>query len=571
MARMRCGVAAVEALRVAGVTKVFGLMGSSTLEMYDALYDAKDIEYVGVRHENCGMHMADAYGRVTRTPGVFLCGQAGPGSANMVLGLAQAKLAYSPVVAITGLPSTEHLGRDAFQEIDQHTLFLPVTKRVMTVPRAERIPEFILEAFRVANGGRRGPVVVNIPRDLFNQEIDVTLPAAPGMTAPPAADRATLEKIKQMILASRAPVIHAGAGVKWGRGSEKLLTLAEKLQIPITNSAGHADVVPVDHPLHAGGMGPRGNPVASSLVREADLVLAFGTRLGFNTTFYKYTDISPAAKIVQVDIDPLAIGRYFPVALGVAADAGAVAESLAATMDVITADAAPWRARNTKLRADTQQLWQSRDAAGAAAGKPLHPDVIYAELRKVAPRDAIFTLDAGTTGFQATDQLPCRTVPSLITPLDCGMVGFSYAAGLGAKVAGRGRTVISLMGDGGFGMTMGEMATAVMHGINTIALVMDNGTWGSEIAYQRDFYNNRFIGAHVLSPRFDEVMKLCGGNGYFVTEPGATADAITQAMAGGKPAVIHVKVDPEAVVSFRKDALKKRDAAPATPSPAGTG
>ncbi|MDP3715770.1 MAG: thiamine pyrophosphate-binding protein, partial [Burkholderiales bacterium] len=136
MKKMRCGVAAVEALRVAGVTKVFGLMGSSTLEMYDALYDLKDeIEYIGVRHENCGTHMADAYGRMTQTPGVFICGQAGPGSANMVLGLAQAKFAYSPVVAITGLAATEHLGRDAFQEIDQNTLFLTVTTRVRTVPR----------------------------------------------------------------------------------------------------------------------------------------------------------------------------------------------------------------------------------------------------------------------------------------------------------------------------------------------------------------------------------------------------------------------------------------------------
>ena len=561
MAKMRCGVAAVEAMRAAGVTKVFGLMGSSTLEIYDALYDAKDMEYIGVRHENCGMHMADAYGRMTQTPGLFMCGQAGPGSANMVLGLAQAKLAYSPVVAITGLPSTEHLGRDAFQEIDQHTLFLPVTKRVMTVPRPERIPEFILEAMRIANSGRRGPVVVNIPRDLFNHDIDVEMPRAgsPQASIAPAADRATLEKIRQMILAAKAPVIHAGAGIKWARASEKLVKLAEKLQIPITNSAGHADVVPCDHPLYAGGMGPRGNPVASTLMREADLVLALGTRLGFNTTFYKYNDISKTAKIVQVDIDPIALGRHFPVELGVAADAGAVVEALADIMAPISPEQAPWRARNEKFRQDYQELWRQRESSGGRGDKPLHPDVIYAELRQVAPRDAIFTLDAGTTGFQATDQLPCRTVPSLITPLDCGMVGFSYAAGLGAQVAAPGRTVISLMGDGGFGMTMGEMATAVMHNINTIAVVMDNGTWGSEIAYQRDFYNNRYIGAHVHSPRFDEVMKLCGGNGYFVTEAGGTAQAIRQAMAGGKPAVIHVKVDPEAVVSFRKDALKKRD------------
>ena len=561
MAKMKCGVAAVEALRAAGVTKIFGLMGSSTLEMYDALYDAKDMEYVGVRHENCGAHMADAYGRVTQTAGLFICGQAGPGSVNMVLGLAAAKMAYSPVVVITGLPSTEHLGRDAFQEIDQHTVFLPVTKRVFTVPRPERIPEFILEAFRIANSGRRGPVVVQIPRDLFNHDVDVAIPPSGSQPALAggAVDRATLDRIRAMLLAAKAPVIHAGAGIKWGRGTLSLLKLAEKLQLPITTSAGHGDLAPVDHPLYAGGMGARGNPVASGLTREADLVLALGTRLGFNTSRYKYDDLSPAAKIVQVDIDPIAIGRHFPVALGIVGDAGMIAGALADSMDAIPAGKAPWQARNDRFRQERAELLQRREQSGASTKQPLHPDVIYAELRKIAPRDALFTVDAGTTGLQATDQLPYYTVPSLITPLDCGNIGFSYAAGLGAKVAAPKRTVISLMGDGGFGMTMGEMNTAVMHNINTIAIVMDNGTWGSEIAYQRDFYNHRYIGAHVHSPRFDEVMKLSGGNGYFVTAPGETADAVRQAMAGGKPAVIHVKVDPAAVVSFRTDALRKRD------------
>lgn len=559
MKKMRCGVAAVEALRAAGVSKVFGLMGSSTLEMYDALYDAKDIEYIGVRHENCGMHMADAYGRVTQTPGVFICGQAGPGSANMVLGLAQARFAYSPVVAITGLPATEHMGRDAFQEIDQHTLFLPVTKRVMTVPRPDRIPEFILEAFRIANAGRRGPVVVNIPRDLFNHDIEADIPQRYAMDIKaPAADAATLAEIQKLILAAKKPVIHAGAGIKWARASGKLAALAEKLQIPVTSSAGHADILPMDFPLHAGGVGPRGNPVASNLTREADLIIALGTRLGFNTTFYKYTDISPTAKIVQVDIDPVALGRYFPATLAVAADAGAVIDGLAALMAPVAAGAAPWRARNEEYLKARAALWAEREASGARTQQPLHPDVIYAEVRKAAPRNSIFTLDAGTTGFQATDQLPCYEAPALLTPLDCGMVGFSYAAGLGAKVAAPGRAVISLMGDGGFGMTMGEMATAVMHNIPAIAVVMDNGTWGSEIAYQRDFYNGRYIGAHVHSPRFDEVMKLTGGNGYHPTAAGETADALRDALKAGKPAIIHVKIDPEATISFRKDALKKR-------------
>jgi acetolactate synthase-1/2/3 large subunit/sulfoacetaldehyde acetyltransferase len=262
---------------------------------------------------------------------------------------------------------------------------------------------------------------------------------------------------------------------------------------------------------------------------------------------------------VQVDIDPIAVGRYFPVALGIAGDASAVAAALVDMMAAIPADKAPWQERNAKFVRERQQLVQQREASERQDGRLLHPDVIYAELRQVAPRDALFTLDAGTTGLQATDQLPYYTVPALLTPLDCASIGFSYAAGLGAKVAAPRRTVISLMGDGGFGMTMGEMATAVMHDIPTIAVVMDNGAWGSEIAYQRDFFNRRYIGAHVHSPRFDEVMKLTGGVGYYATERGETADAVNQAMKEGKPAVVHVKVDPDAVISFRTDALKKRN------------
>ncbi|MGQ0525510.1 MAG: thiamine pyrophosphate-binding protein [Betaproteobacteria bacterium] len=558
MAKMSCGRAAVEALRAAGVTKVFGLMGSSTLEMYDALYDARDMTYVGVRNENCGAHMADAYARVTQTPGLFICGQAGPGSINMMLGLAAAKMAYSPLVAITGLPATEHLGRDGFQEIDQHTAFLPVTKRVMTVPRAERIPEFIVEAFRIANSGRRGPVVVMIPRDLFNHDVDIDVPGTLSEMSGGAVDGAALARMREMLAQARKPVIHAGAGIKWGRGTASLVKLAERLQLPITTSAGHGDLAPVDHPLYAGAIGARGNPVASALMREADLILALGTRLGFNTTRYQYDSLSRDARIVQVDIDPVAVGRYFPVALGIVGDAGTVAAALCAAVEPVSAREAPWRARNERFVAERDLLLEKREESGSRSAKPLHPDVIYAELRKVAPRDALFTVDAGTTGLQATDQLPYHMTPALLTPLDCASIGFSYAAGIGAKVAAPHRTVISLMGDGGFGMTMGEMATAVMHEIPTIAVVMDNGAWGSEIAYQRDFFNRRYIGAHVLSPRFDEVMKLTGGAGYYVTERGETADAVGQAMKEGRPAVIHAKVDPEAVISFRTDAMKKR-------------
>ena len=173
-----------------------------------------------------------------------------------------------------------------------------------------------------------------------------------------------------------------------GARHSSLLKLAEALHLPITTSAGHGDLAPVDHPLYAGGIGPRGNPVASRLTREADCILALGTRLGFNTTFYRYTDIAPTARIVQVDIDPLAIGRYFPVALGVVADAGTVAGALADLMKPMAAEQVPWHARNAQFCQERDALLQQREHAGASPRTPLHPDRVYAELRQVAPRDA---------------------------------------------------------------------------------------------------------------------------------------------------------------------------------------
>ncbi len=557
---MNGGEAVVSALRAAGVKHVFGLLGSTTMEVYDALYDCKDLTYVGVRDERAGTHMADAVGRVSGNPGVFLAGQAGPGSANMVTGLAQALLAYSPVVAITGLAATGHLGRDAFQEIDQQALFAPITKRTITVPRADRIPEFIKEAFRIAGSGRRGPVVVQIPRDLFAQtiEADIQNPSDYRVSMQRPAVGPEIEQICDLLRKARAPVIVAGGGIKWGKGSSALAVLAQRLAIPVTASAGHADVLPSDHPMFFGQVGPRGNPVASELTREADLILALGTRLGFNTTFYGYNDLSPHAAIVQVDIEPEAIGRYFPVAVGIVADAGAVARSIDKGTAELDGSKVPWRARTEKAAEERKVLWEQRDAEGQSRAKPLAAARVFKEIRDVIPRNAIVTLDAGTMCLQATDQLRYFTPPALLTPLDFGLVGFSYAAGLGAKVAAPDRPVVTLMGDGGFAMTMAEITTAVRHKLNTVAVVLDNGCWGAEKAYQRDFYNGRFMGSDIDSPPFDRVAELCGARGYAVTAPGELSAALDAALAGQKPAVIHVKVDPNAMISFRRDSFQHR-------------
>lgn len=560
MALMNGGEAVVAALRAAGVDHIFGLLGSSTMEMYDALYDCGEIRYIGVRDERAGTHMADAFGRIAGRPAVVLAGQAGPGAANLTTGLAQALLAYSPVVAITGLASSEHLGRGAFQEIDQQALFAPIAKRTITVPKAERLPEFVKEAVRLANSGRRGPVVLNIPRDMFAAQIEAEVQRADdyAIATEGTLNPAALARVAKLVEGAASPVIMAGAGVKWGRGSAAVLRLAEALELPVTASAGHADVIPNDHPMFAGMIGPRGNEAASRLTREADLVLALGTRLGFNTTFYTNDHLNADAKIVQVDISPDAIGRYFPVAEGIIGDAGAVAAALAD--QVRKPDPLPWAARNEIFKEERAALLAEREAAGASELTPLAPGRVFAELRQALPRDAIVTLDAGTMCLQATDQLRYFAPPALLSPLDFGLVGFSYAAGIGAKCAAPERPVVTLMGDGGFAMTMAEIATAVQSAIPTVAVVLDNGCWGAEKAYQRDFYNGRYIGADIVGPDYDKVAELCGAKGWHVTEPGGLADALSEALATGEPAVVHVKVDPNAMISFRRDSFKHRAA-----------
>lgn len=556
---MNGGEAVVAALRAAGVTHIFGLLGSTTMEVYDALYGVEDIKYVGVRDERAGVHMADAFGRLSRTPGVFLAGQAGPGAANMVTALAQAKLAYSPVVAITGLASSTHLGRDAFQEIDQQTLFSAVTKKTMTVPRADRIAEFIREAFRIANSGRRGPVVVQIARDLFAQEIgevsaDQMFPAHQTSFS---VDDATITSVLSMLEGAQRPLIIGGAGIKWARGSENLAKAAEALGVPVVASAGHGDIMPNDHPLFFGQVGPRGNPVASRLAREADVIIALGTRLGFNTTFYTYDNLSRDAKIVQVDVEAEALGRYFPINLGVLSDAGSFANVLLSKAQGRAANA-QWNAWRDGAVSDRVALWNEREAEGASEQLPLSAARVFKEIRDALPRDAIVTIDAGTMCLQATDQLKFYSTPGLVSPLDFGLVGFSYAAGLGAKAAAPHRPVVSLMGDGGFAMTMAEITTAVSENLSTVAVILDNGCWGAEKAYQRDFYDGRYVGADVPPIPYNAFAELVGAKGYSVSKPGELAATLAKAIASGEPSVIQVKVDPNAIISFRRNSFKHR-------------
>ncbi len=554
------GQAVVEALKNENVRHVFGLIGSATMEVFDGLYEANSIRFIGVHDERTGTHMADGYARASGGPGVIVAGQNGPGATNLLTGLAQASAAYSPVVAIAGALSSGHVYRDAFQEVDQHAALSPVTKSSVTVPSVGRIPELFQAGFRTALTPRRGPVLLNLPRDVQSAKAVFPEPPAPEtyrVQFAPAAPAAAVAQAAQMLLDAERPVIVAGGGIKNGGGAAQAIALAEMLDAPIAMSPGHGDAIPFGHPLNAGQMGPRGNPVASRLVNEADVILALGTRLGFNSTFYSYDNINRDAAIVQVEIEPTEIGRHFPVALGIWADAPTVADQLAEAVRSAAAirEASDWTAQ---FQAERRAFLARRDAEAVMDEAPIQPSGLFRAFRRVLPRDAAIVLDAGTMTLQATDALEYWEPPCLFTPLDFGLVGFSFACGLGVKAAQPDRPVVSFAGDGGFGMQVSELSTAVDAGLNTVSIVMNNGCWGAEKAYQRDFFGGRYIGADVSSPPFDELARLYGAVGYRVERLSEVEDAVAAALDADAPAVVDIKVDPDALYSFRRDSFAHR-------------
>jgi len=551
------GQAIVETLKVEKVTHVFGLIGSATMELFDALYDEKNIRFIDVRDERTGTHMADGYARASGKAGVMIAGQNGPGATNLVTGIAQAKAAFSPLISIAGAISTEHEGKDAFQEVDQQSLFEPITKKTYTVRQTELITETLSKAFSLALSPRCGPVHLNFPRNILSNTHNFNEISKHNKKKLHTVKDHELLDLINIINKSKKPVIIAGGGVKNSLCHDKIIELSNYLRIPMVASAGHGDVIPYDEALYAGQMGPRGNPIASQLAKEADVILALGTRLGFNSTFYSYDNINKKAKIIQVDIDKKSLGRYFPISYGICNDVKEVTEKLLIKIKK-QKNSLPNNDWINDFFKNKKKYLSKRDKEADLSLKPIQPSGLFKILRETLPKNAAVTLDAGTLCLQATDMLNFSYPRSFFTPLDFGLVGFSFACGLGVKLAKPDCPVISLMGDGGFGMTLSELSTAVRHKINTVTIVMNNKSWGAEKAYQRDFYNERYIGTDIDSPPFHKVAELYGAKGYKIEKLSDFKKTLETALNCNKPAVINVDIDPKALYSFRRDSFKHK-------------
>ncbi len=548
--RFKAGEAVVELLRQEGVSHIFGIVGSSFLDILDPLYDRDDLRFVGVRHEQGAALMADGFSRISGAASVCLATN-GPGVLNLTYGIGSAYVAHSPVVVIAPSASRRDQYRGSTQEFDQVALFKPITKAAFPINRIDRLPDALRHAFRVATSGKMGPVLLDIPRDLLpgaEVELELLPPDAyrPGQTRG-RGDLGLIQRAADLLAAARRPVILAGGGVQWSNAGDVVCRLAELTGAAVVTSYGRADAVPSDHPNFLGHLGRLGSEEGIEAVREADVILAVGTRLGQSTTFYDNRYIPADARIIQIEIDPEEIGRNYPVAVGIEGDAGAVAEGLLAELrrrgprDNV-ADGPQW--------AEEVRGWAARRAERLRgeerlAGLPMKPQRVYAELRKVMPRDAIVALDAGLAPNFGQDRLDFYQPRSLMTSLDLGGLGFSFPAALGAQFAAPDRPVINFNGDGGFLFNAQEFATAVEYNLPVVTVIMNNGSWGSEKAYQRYAFNERYVGADTLNPRYDKFAELFGGAGYYIERPEDVGDALLEALKVGKPSIIEIPIDPD--------------------------
>ncbi|MBI3068895.1 MAG: thiamine pyrophosphate-binding protein [Betaproteobacteria bacterium] len=504
MARMSAGRAVVESLRAEEVRYIYGIVGSCMIEIMDDLFERRDIAWIGTRHEQGAAHMADGYARVSGRVGVCMATN-GPGATNLTTGLSVARLSHSPLVAITGAPMLSQTHRDSFQEIDQVAMFRPLTKWTVQVPRADRIPELFRHAFRIAASGKKGPVHVDLPRDLLNEEVDVEL-FAPARYRDERAGPAhpdTVAAAAEALLRARRPVIIAGLGVGDSGARAEVLELAEMLSAAVVTSYSRNDVVPTGHPLVIGPVGRGGAPEARAAVQAADLILAAGTRLAHFTTMYDHSVVPAAATILQIEIDPQEVGRNYPVEVALVGDAR---ETLRALIAALRAREATWP-RNREHRADIAQRKRERAERLAGAERldaaPIKPRRVYAELRKVVPHDAVICADGGTTISPAFNMIDFNEVPA-------------------------------------------------------VAVVLNNNCWGSEKAYQKYFFGGRYVGCDLTNPRFDRFAELFGGRGFYVERPGDIGQAVTEALKAGVPSIIEIPVDPEQLEApARSDAIKK--------------
>jgi len=533
-----------ESLVREGVTDVFGYPGGAILPAYDAMLDYP-IRHVLVRHEQGATHMADGYARASGRVGVAIA-TSGPGATNMVTGIATAMLDSSPIVCITGQVGSRLIGSDAFQEIDITGITLPITKHNYLVTRADDVARAVREAFVIAKSGRPGPVLIDITKDAQQSSCefdwDAAAPVVPGWRRVPDATAAAFEEAAALINAAERPVIFVGHGVMISGAMEPIQTLADRAHIPVAMTLLGIGGFPASHPLNIGMMGMHGEAWVNLAIQEADLLIACGMRFDDRVTGNLRT-YAPNAKKIHIEIDPSEINKNVAVDVPLVGDLHDVLPRLLPL--VAASDRAAWLRRIHDLKGDSAV----RDIQSLPDEGHLYAAHVINDLwRATRETETIVVTDVGQHQMWEAQYYHHDVPRSLITSGGLGTMGFAVPAAIGAKRARPEADVWAVVGDGGFQMTMCELATAVQDSIDIKVAIINNGYLGMVRQWQEFFYERRYAATPLSGPDFVKLAEAFGIRGIAVSTRGDVLPAVAAARSHAGPVVIDFRVEQEDTV-----------------------
>jgi len=547
----------IKYLEARGVEHIFGLCGHTNIAVLAALSKSEKIKFVNTRHEQIAAHAADGYARATRKASVVLS-HLSPGLTNAATGVANASSDSIPMVVIAGDVPTHYFGKHPHQEVNLHAdasqleIYRPFVKRAWRVDSPHLFPEILEKAFTLAESGRPGPVLIDVPMDIFSKSIDTALfdrvLKNTHEIAKPCLDEATAEKIVRTLLEAATPLLYVGGGIMLADAMTELRQFAEHLQLPVAHTLMGKGALADDHPLILGMTGFWGTKFINDKCKGADWILGLGTRFSeadCSSWEEEYTFNFPPTQLIHIDIDPSEIGRNYPVAIGAVADLKAALKALLAAARRIVPNGVQRPALLAELAANRAAFAASRKENQESEAFPMNPERILADLRRALPRNSVICTDVGWNKNGLAQQYPVYEPGTIFTPGGFATMGFGSPAALGAKLALPDRVVVALVGDGGFGQNPAALATAAIDGIPVIWVIMNNHAFGTIAGLELAHYGTTFgtvfeKDGESWSPDFAAIAQAYGVEGIKVGSAAELQPALERAIKLNRPVVIDV-------------------------------
>ena len=539
---------------------IFGLCGHTVIAMLDALEKSKNLKYISVRHEQIASTAADGYARATGRASVVLC-HLGPGLTNATTGVANASLDSIPMVVIAGDVPSYYYGKHPHQEVNMHAdasqyeIYKPFVKRVWRIDRAEMFPEILDKAFRLAESGRPGPVLISVPMDMFSREVDTKFFERTYLdsheTVKPSLDEEAGKKIVKALVKAKNPVIHVGGGIILARASEELKDFVEFLEIPVSRTLMGQGALSDKHPLMMGITGFWGTYFINGKTSQADVILGLGTRFAEADSSSWYNGITFDAdktKFMQIDIEPSEIGRNYPVSIGAEADLKSALKVLLKVAKELYPNGKKHPEIIKAIEKYKKEFKDSNKTIEEDSRYPMTPQRILKDVREILPEDAIICTDVGWNKNGVGQQFDITQPGTIMHPGGLATMGFGSAALLGVKLAKPDKKVITLIGDGGFGTNPSVLATAKEYNIPVVWVVMNNYAFGTIAGLEGAHYKHNFgtvfrIDNKPYNPEWSEVAKAYGIKAKKIQSADEFKEAFREAINSNEPYLLDVPME----------------------------